>query len=95
MLESEGISRRQVKSSKPTNNIADGLFRTIECIDKTMQRKIFACLQNMNLVSSNACNTFFQCSPVMGLFKASYHSIQDTKLNRWVRIVNKTHGGHP
>ena len=59
MLESEGISRRHVKPSKPTNNFADGMFKTVECNDKAMQRKTFACLQNMDLVSSNACNTFF------------------------------------
>ena len=69
MLESESISRKQVESSKPTNNIAHGLFRTrLERNDKAMQRKSFACLQNMDLVSSNDCNTFFQCSSVMGLF---------------------------
>ena len=68
MLESEGIYKRQVESNKPTNNIADGLFMTVECNDKKMQRKTFACLQNMDLISSNACNTFFQSSSVMGLF---------------------------
>ena len=59
MLESEGISRKQVESSKPTNNIADGVFRNAESNDKAMQRKTFVYLQNVDLVSSNACNTFF------------------------------------
>ena len=48
MLESEGASKRQVESSKPTNNIANGYIRTVEVNDKSIQRKTLACLQNMD-----------------------------------------------
>ena len=41
ILESEGISTRQVEFSEPTNNVADGLFWTVECIDKSMLWKTF------------------------------------------------------
>ena len=36
MWESEGVFARWVQAIKTTNNIADGVFRTLECNDKSM-----------------------------------------------------------
>ena len=39
MLEPESISTRQVESSESTKNVADALFRTVECLDESMLMK--------------------------------------------------------
>ena len=51
--------RGEFNPEKTTKNIADGLFRTVQCNDKSMLQKNIASLQNLDRLFSNACNTLF------------------------------------